>query len=113
MEKFFWIIDLLIPLSMIVIGISYKNNYPKEINKFHGYRTSLSMKSKETWIYAHKRASKIYFILGVILCVVIVIIKLIKPISEEYLSLINVFLGIVFLIIPIPIIENELKNKFK
>ena len=49
----------------------------------------------------------------ILLCVVIVIIKLIKPISEEYLSLINVFLGIVFLIIPIPIIENELKNKFK
>lgn len=47
MMEVFWIIDIIIPITIILIGISYKYRAPKDINKFHGYRTKASMKFEE------------------------------------------------------------------
>ena len=49
----FWIFmfmtTLLIPVMMIVFGLIFLKNPPKEINWAYGYRTSMSMKNQETW----------------------------------------------------------------
>lgn len=112
MKNFFWIVDLIIPVTLIVIGLIYKNNHPKQINQISGYRTSGSMKSQEAWDYANYRGGQLYIITGVILLVTIIISKLFIPIRAEYLSLIHAGIGISFMFIPVIIIEKELKIKF-
>ena len=67
----FWIfmtvMNLLIPLAMIVIGYIFRIRAPKKINMLYGYRTSMSMKNKDTWVFAHLYCGKIWIITGWIL----------------------------------------------
>ena len=42
-------------------------NTPKEINAVFGYRTSMSMKNKDTWEFAHKYCGRIWYVCGFIL----------------------------------------------
>jgi uncharacterized membrane protein len=102
--------DLIIPVTMIIVGLVYKKHPPKKINRLHGYRTEQSMKSQEAWDYAHKHFFKLWFTIGILLGICIVISKLIFPIAPQYLSLIHTGISIVALIVPIPIIEVKLKK---
>lgn len=58
---------LLIPFTMIFFGNLFSKKAPKEINPLFGYRTSRSMKNRDTWEFAHKRVGKIWFLCGIIL----------------------------------------------
>ena len=64
----FWIymliMDLLLPFTMIGFGRHFMKNAPKTINGVFRYRTSMSMKNKETWEFAHKYCGKIWYICG-------------------------------------------------
>jgi uncharacterized membrane protein len=61
---FMMIINLLIPSIMIGFGKYFTKNVPKEINNFFGYRTSMSMKNKETWEFAHHYCGKLWLSSG-------------------------------------------------
>ena len=50
---FMLIMDLLLPFTMIGFGRYFMKKAPKEINSVFGYRTSMSMKNKDTWEFAH------------------------------------------------------------
>lgn len=67
----FWIfmllMNLMIPLTMIGFGRYFMKNTPKEINAVFGYRTSMSMKNKDTWKFAHKYCGKIWYVCGLII----------------------------------------------
>ena len=65
--------DLLIPLTMIVIGRLFSIKAPKNINSTFGYRTTMSMKNKDTWEFAHKFCGKLWFRCGLILLPISVI----------------------------------------
>lgn len=73
----FWIfmllMDLLIPLTMIGFGRLFLTKVPKNINAIFGYRTTMSMKNKDTWEFAHKFCGKLWFRCGVVLLPVSVI----------------------------------------
>lgn len=64
----FWIfmllVDLLTPLTMIGFGKYFSKKVPQEINGVFGYRTSMSMKNRDTWEFAHKYLGKIWNISG-------------------------------------------------
>ena len=53
------IMDLLLPFTMIGFGRYFMKKAPKEINSVFGYRTSMSMKNKDTWEFAHKYCGKV------------------------------------------------------
>lgn len=61
---FMLIMDLLIPFTMIGFGKSFMEKAPKEINAVFGYRTTMSMKNKDTWEFAHKYCGKLWWIWG-------------------------------------------------
>ena len=61
---YMFIMDLLLPFTMIGFGRHFMKNAPKTINGVFGYRTSMSMKNKETWEFAHKYCGKIWYICG-------------------------------------------------
>lgn len=64
----FWIfmtvMELLLPLVMIVIGNLFRKKPPQKINYFAGYRTTMSMKNKDTWEFAHHHCGKVWQITG-------------------------------------------------
>lgn len=76
----FWIfmsiINLLIPFTMIVFGKHFIKKTPNEINAIFGYRTTMSMKNKDTWEFAHKYCGKLWHICGVAMLPITVILML-------------------------------------
>ena len=84
---FMLIMDLLIPLTMIGFGKYFIKNAPKEINAVFGYRTSMSMKSKDTWEFAHKYCGKIWYYCGLlILPITILFLLLVIGKSKDYVG---------------------------
>lgn len=73
----FWIfmlsMDLLTPLVMLGFGKMFLSGNPKEINFVFGYRTSMSVKNKDTWQFAHSYCGKLWFRIGLILLPVSII----------------------------------------
>ncbi|NLZ93964.1 MAG: SdpI family protein [Firmicutes bacterium] len=61
---FMLMMSLLIPVSMIVFGRLFIRSAPKKINSVFGYRTSMSMKNKETWEFAHHYCGKLWYAIG-------------------------------------------------
>ena len=67
----FWIFILctvlLVPFIMLFFGLYFKNKSPKEINSLFGYRTTMSMKNKDTWEFAHHYCGRLWLVLGMIM----------------------------------------------
>ena len=59
---FMLIMDLLIPFTMIGFGKMFLKKAPDQINYVFGYRTSMSMKNQDTWVFAHHYCGKIWYI---------------------------------------------------
>ncbi|WP_407314404.1 SdpI family protein [Desulfosporosinus sp. SB140] len=66
---FMMVLNLLIPFTMIGFGKYFIKNAPKEINYVFGYRTSMSMKNEDTWVFAHHYCGKVWLILGSIILI--------------------------------------------
>ena len=61
---FMFVMDLLIPFTMIGFGALFTKNVPKNINMVFGYRSSMSMKNRDTWEFAHKFCGRIWYVCG-------------------------------------------------
>jgi uncharacterized membrane protein len=61
---FLFVSNLLIPLIMILFGSYFKKKAPKTINHVFGYRTTMSMKTPETWVFAHTHCGRIWARVG-------------------------------------------------
>ena len=59
--------DLLIPLIMVGFGKRFMTKPPKNINVLFGYRTTMSIKNKDTWVFAHRYFGRLWFICGLVL----------------------------------------------
>ena len=73
---FMLIMDLLLPFTMIGFGRYFMEKAPKEINSLFGYRTSMSMKNKDTWEFAHKYSGKVWYVCGMVMLPITVIFML-------------------------------------
>lgn len=116
----FWIFmliaDLLIPLTIIGFGRYFCRRSPKEINVLFGYRTTMSMKNLDTWDFAHKYCGKIWFVSGLILLPLTVLVMLLT-IGETKDVIGNVgsvicFIQLAVLLGAIPPTEHALKVHF-
>ena len=67
MEKFFLIIDYLIPILMLVSYPYWKKIANGDINYYSGLRTDLSMKNKENWKKANLLCGKCCIKVGIVL----------------------------------------------
>lgn len=109
-------VSLVIPLTMIIFGRHFMHSPPKEINGSYGYRTSMSMKSRETWDFAHRYFGRLWFILGLMLlplsaaAMLFLLGESVKAIGNS--SLIIMAAQLLFLVIPIFPTERALKKNF-
>ena len=116
----FWIymliITLLFPAIMIFFGLYFKKRTPREINYLFGYRTSRSMKTKETWEFAHKLLGRIWFTAGLVLLPInIVPMLLVLGEGKDFIGNVGVVLctvGVITIISTIIPIEIALKHNF-
>ena len=116
----FWIFmlicELLIPLSMVGFGKYFINTAPKNINMLFGYRTPMSTKNKDTWIFAHHYFGKLWYKSGLVLLPVSVIVMLLVLGKEEdpvgYVGAALCYVQMAVMLIPIFFTERALKRTF-
>ncbi|MGL6186814.1 MAG: SdpI family protein [Clostridium chrysemydis] len=111
MNIFIFINYLLIPGVMILFGGLFLKKPPKEINGLYGYRTTMSMKNKDTWDFANKAIGKLWFKLGIALFIITVILGFNKELLGKY-GLVLFYLQIAALILSIFPVEKKLKENF-
>lgn len=61
------VMELLFPAIMIGVGKTFQRAAPKDINPVYGYRTTMSMKNRDTWEFAHRHCGRLWVKLGLIL----------------------------------------------
>lgn len=66
---FMFICDLLIPILMIISGRMMWKHSPENINGIIGYRTTRSMKNKDTWKFAHDYCGRLWWKIGWIMII--------------------------------------------
>jgi len=90
---FMLIMNIMIPLTMIGFGRIFIKNAPKNINYVFGYRTTMSMKNKDTWEFAHKYCGKLWYRCGMILMILSAVVMLvIIGQSEEVIGTVGAIL---------------------
>lgn len=108
--------NLLMPVIMLIAGKLFRTNAPKNINWIIGYRTAMSMKNEDTWVFAHKYAGSFYWKWGwVVLVFAIIFMLFILGQSVEIVSTagcILMFLQLIPLIAVIPHTEKALHHTF-
>nr|WP_321010480.1 SdpI family protein [Eisenbergiella sp.] len=72
---FMFVCNLLIPITLIAGGKIMQRHPPKSVNCICGYRTSMSMKNEDTWIFAQKTCGKLWWKLSWFVLVPSVIIQ--------------------------------------
>lgn len=113
---FTFVMDMLIPLTMIGFGKYFMKKAPEKINGVFGYRTSMSMKNKDTWEFAHKFCGRLWYRYGAALLPVSAVIMLFTIGKSENATgtaaTIVCFLQVVFLMVPVYFTEKALKQNF-
>ena len=116
----FWIfmtsMDLLVPLIMMGFGSRFQRHAPKEINGFYGYRTSRSVKNRDTWVYAHHYSGRLFFQSGLVMLLLAVAISLfILGKGETIVAIVGcsvIVLQIIPMLVVIFFTEKALKKIF-
>ena len=113
---FMLIMDLLIPITMIGFGKCFLKGAPKDINGIFGYRTTMSMKNKETWNYAHNYFGRIWYYGGVVMLPISVIVMiLVFGKTEDSIGAVGgilCFIQTILLLASIAPTEKALKKRF-
>lgn len=108
-------IDILIPLLMVVFGWLLEHKTPRK-NSIYGYRTSMSMKNNDTWIFGNRYCGKLWIKCGLILLPISVIFMLI--VAKAGNTTVNIMVTTICLIQLIPLVgtiypvEKALRNNF-
>lgn len=110
------ICNLIIPITMSVIGVRYKKKYPSKINPNHGYRTRMSMINEDTWVFAQKELGKYFKYAAIVLYVLygVCFIFMYGKNSDAvgYISLIEICLQMLVMCWGIYFVETKLKKTF-
>lgn len=107
---------MLIPLIMLIGGYCMYKKPPKEINSFVGYRTPMSKKNKDTWLFAYNYCGRLWIKLGAVLMIPTIIVQIpFVHSSDDTLgidSLIVIAVQLLVLIVSIVPVERTLKKTF-
>ena len=107
---------LLIPCVMLYFGRMFQRQAPRTINRLFGYRTSRSMRSRDTWEFAHRYSGARLYKWGLMLLPLSVLGMLVVwGKSEEVMGVAGAVLCLVQ-ILPFAIVflqtEQALKARF-
>ncbi|APH19300.1 SdpI family protein [Clostridium botulinum] len=113
---FIIVCNLIIPVIMLFFGVRFRKHGPKNINGIYGYRTSMSMKNKDTWEFAHQYCGRLWIKLGLIMLTISIIVSVLVftyvDEAQGVIDLILVTIQTIVLIVSIFPVEKALKNNF-
>lgn len=114
---FMLIMNLLIPLTMIILGKKYRDNPPQNRKGLSGYRSGRSIKNQDTWIFSQKLFGKFWFLEGIIILIPSVTAMIFiygKAIDKISLigGMITALQGVVMILPTYFFIEQALKKNF-
>lgn len=113
---FMFMCNLLIPLIMIAAGFLMYKKPPKEINGLIGYRTAMSQKNKDTWLFAQTYCGRLWLKIGTVLTIPSVVVQIPFISAGEdvlgTLALVIEFIQIAILIASVFSVEKALKRTF-
>jgi uncharacterized membrane protein len=95
-----------------MIGRFWMKKPPKDINGVYGYRTARSMKSKESWDYAHKYFGRVWYISGIFMAIFSFIAMLIFINNYESASILILITQCIIICLSILPTELSLKKHF-
>jgi uncharacterized membrane protein len=97
-------------LGFLMLSIYFKNNNPKNINGWYGYRTSMSMKNQATWDEGNRYSSQLMVRIAWINCFISAALFLVVGGVNSFQ-----WCGISLAILSVSVLiftEIHLKNKF-
>lgn len=97
---------------MLGIGLLWKKHPPKKINCIYGYRTNRSMKSQETWDFAHKQFGSMCIPCGAVTAVISAALMFIFKDYYEAASVVLLTLQCIVICFSIIPVEKKLKENF-
>jgi len=107
--------SLLIPVYLIVSGLTWQKNPPKKKNTLFelglGYKSTMSIKNHETWEFSHKYIGKIYVIIGIPLLIITVILWYFFGYVEFFTKFL-LYLEMAGVFLPAIPTENALRKNF-
>lgn len=116
----FWVfmlcMEMLIPLSMLILGLLWRTHPPKKRNPLYGYRSRRSFSNPEAWDYAQQRAGRFFVLAGGLLLPPTLLVMLLLLGKES--SVIGSFGALLCLLQCIPLlfsslhVEKGLKEEF-
>lgn len=113
---FIVVCNLIIPVIILFFGVKFRKHGPKNINGMYGYRTSMSMKNKETWEFAHQYCGRLWIKLGLIMLIISISFSVLAFLFDDgvqgIIEVILVTIQTVALIVSIFPVEKELKKNF-
>ncbi len=77
--KYWFLLLLLVslmPLTMIFLGKHFQKKPPATINWIYGYRTSMSMKNEDTWVFAHRKIGQLWHRVGLLVFLMAIVVML-------------------------------------
>lgn len=113
MYTFLFFMTMLTPILMILIGLLWKKQPPKQINRIYGYRTARSMQSQEAWDFAHAYHAKIWLVVGIVLLIFSLAAMLVIYGKENYEIYDLIIVGIQIVVMLLSIVPTELALKRK
>lgn len=107
-----FILAMLTPVCLFSVGLYWKLSPPKGSSQFLSYRTALSMRSAETWTFAHQNISKLWIRIGLILSVVTAVVMVVF--RAQYTSFVLWLIGgqMAFLCVTVFLVDTALKVSF-
>ena len=100
------------PLALLVIGLVWRSHPPKRDGSGLAYRTALSDRSDETWVFAHRHISRLWTRLGLLLAIVSAALMVVFRASYSGFCLWLIGGQMVFLCISAFLVEGLLKASF-
>lgn len=108
----FLILSVFTGLVFTIIGFFFSKFPPKQINPFSGYRTGMSMRSKDTWDEAQRYSAKMLIKFGLISVGTGLILYFLFPKDHELISVISTIIALVLGFCTIIFTEAYLKKLF-
>lgn len=109
-------ITIFIPLLILFFGWVMKKHPPKNINGFLGYRTERSMRSQETWSFAHQYCGRLWLMMGTGMLIASAVLCIGYAFFSEKVCCIvflaAILLQTLLLLITIPPVECALQKNF-
>lgn len=111
-----FICNLIVPVIMVIAGYCMYKKPPKDINGIVGYRTTMSRKNADTWLFAHNYCGRLWIKIGVIILILTIIVQIPFIHSNENIvgtvTLIIDAVQLTCLVGSIFIVEKALKKNF-